>query len=179
MFSFICSHAAIRTSRERTVLQGKKFYCCVDLLPCSSRIFLNILYCVCLTWFKNLASNCEFNSLAGQEDFLVEYGPKFDQELEKLLWEFLLRLDRLLPIPSLAQVVCTFDFYKWSKLISFGWIEIILKVILYVNNLSSDCVVAQWHSTCAGGMCTFSHPTPAPEGSASASDLSGSLRDAR
>lgn len=61
--------------------------------------------------FKNLASNCEFNSLAWQEDFLVEYGPKFDQELEKLLWEFLLRLDRLLPIPSLSQVVCTFDFY--------------------------------------------------------------------
>lgn len=40
-----------------------------------------------------------------QEEFLVEYGPKFDLELEKLLWEFLLRLDRLLPVPNLAQVV--------------------------------------------------------------------------
>lgn len=35
----------------------------------------------------------------------MDYGPKFDQELEKLLWEFLIRLDQLLPVPSLAQVV--------------------------------------------------------------------------
>lgn len=35
----------------------------------------------------------------------MEYGPKFDLELEKLLWEFLLRLDRLLPVPNLAQVL--------------------------------------------------------------------------
>lgn len=35
----------------------------------------------------------------------MEYGAKFDQELEKLLWEFLLRLDRLLPVPNLAQVL--------------------------------------------------------------------------
>lgn len=39
-----------------------------------------------------------------QEQFPVEYGPKFEQELEKLLWEFLIRLDQLLPVPSLAQV---------------------------------------------------------------------------
>lgn len=40
-----------------------------------------------------------------QEEFPVEYGPKFDQELEKLLWEFLLRLDQLLPVPNLSQTV--------------------------------------------------------------------------
>ncbi|XP_073330511.1 TERF1-interacting nuclear factor 2 [Pagrus major] len=40
-----------------------------------------------------------------KEEFLVDYGPKFDQELEKLLWEFLIRLDQLLPVPSLAQTV--------------------------------------------------------------------------
>lgn len=34
----------------------------------------------------------------------MDYGPKFDQELEKLLWEFLIRLDQLLPVPNLAQV---------------------------------------------------------------------------
>ena len=38
-------------------------------------------------------------------EFLSEYGPQFDQELEKLLWEFLLRLDQLLPVPNLAQTV--------------------------------------------------------------------------
>uniref|UniRef100_A0A3B4ZTZ4 Uncharacterized LOC103358411 n=1 Tax=Stegastes partitus TaxID=144197 RepID=A0A3B4ZTZ4_9TELE len=40
-----------------------------------------------------------------KEEFLVDYGPKFDQELEKLLWEFLIRLDQLLPVPNLAQTV--------------------------------------------------------------------------
>lgn len=34
----------------------------------------------------------------------MDYGPEFDQELEKLLWEFLIRLDQLLPVPNLAQV---------------------------------------------------------------------------
>ncbi|KAM4714348.1 TERF1-interacting nuclear factor 2 isoform 2-T3 [Anableps anableps] len=40
-----------------------------------------------------------------KEQFPIDYGPKFDQELEKLLWEFLIRLDQLLPVPSLAQTV--------------------------------------------------------------------------
>ncbi|XP_029944348.1 TERF1-interacting nuclear factor 2 [Salarias fasciatus] len=38
-----------------------------------------------------------------KEEFPVEYGPTFDRELEKLLWEFLIRLDQLLPVPSLQQ----------------------------------------------------------------------------
>lgn len=38
-----------------------------------------------------------------KEEFPVDYGPTFDQELEKLLWEFLIRLDQLLPVPNLAQ----------------------------------------------------------------------------
>ncbi|XP_068163747.1 TERF1-interacting nuclear factor 2 [Antennarius striatus] len=40
-----------------------------------------------------------------KEEFPVDYGPKFDQELEKLLWEFLLRVDQLLPVPNLAKTV--------------------------------------------------------------------------
>ncbi|XP_023201367.1 uncharacterized protein LOC102237630 isoform X1 [Xiphophorus maculatus] len=40
-----------------------------------------------------------------KEQFPTDYGPKFDQELEKLLWEFLIRLDQLLPVPNLAQTV--------------------------------------------------------------------------
>ncbi|KAI3376335.1 hypothetical protein L3Q82_016819 [Scortum barcoo] len=40
-----------------------------------------------------------------KEEFPVDYGPTFDQELEKLLWEFLIRLDQLLPVPNLAQTV--------------------------------------------------------------------------
>uniref|UniRef100_A0A3B4WL62 TERF1 (TRF1)-interacting nuclear factor 2 n=1 Tax=Seriola lalandi dorsalis TaxID=1841481 RepID=A0A3B4WL62_SERLL len=38
-------------------------------------------------------------------EFPVDYGPKFDEELEKLLWEFLIRLDQLLPVPNLTQTV--------------------------------------------------------------------------
>ncbi|XP_044039345.1 TERF1-interacting nuclear factor 2 isoform X2 [Siniperca chuatsi] len=40
-----------------------------------------------------------------KEEFPLDYGPEFDQELEKLLWEFLIRLDQLLPVPNLAQTV--------------------------------------------------------------------------
>ncbi|XP_056156188.1 TERF1-interacting nuclear factor 2 [Lampris incognitus] len=40
-----------------------------------------------------------------KEQFPIEYGQKFDHELEKLLWEFLIRLDKLLPVPNLAQTV--------------------------------------------------------------------------
>nr|XP_057923783.1 TERF1-interacting nuclear factor 2 isoform X2 [Doryrhamphus excisus] len=40
-----------------------------------------------------------------KEDFPQEYGPLFDQELEKLLWEFIIRLDQLFPVPTLAQTV--------------------------------------------------------------------------
>uniref|UniRef100_A0A3Q0RBT5 TERF1 (TRF1)-interacting nuclear factor 2 n=1 Tax=Amphilophus citrinellus TaxID=61819 RepID=A0A3Q0RBT5_AMPCI len=40
-----------------------------------------------------------------KEVFPVDYGTTFDQELEKLLWEFLVRLDQLLPVPNLAQTV--------------------------------------------------------------------------
>ncbi|XP_061524933.1 TERF1-interacting nuclear factor 2 isoform X1 [Phycodurus eques] len=40
-----------------------------------------------------------------QEEFPHDYGPLFDQALEKLLWEFLIRLDQLLPVPSLSQTV--------------------------------------------------------------------------
>lgn len=41
----------------------------------------------------------------------MDYGPAFDQELEKLLWEFLIRLDQLLPVPNLAQVASAFVFF--------------------------------------------------------------------
>ncbi|KAJ8261597.1 hypothetical protein GJAV_G00156120 [Gymnothorax javanicus] len=40
-----------------------------------------------------------------QEVFAVEYGPQFDAALQKLFWEFLSRLDQLLPVPDLAQTV--------------------------------------------------------------------------
>ncbi|XP_052003901.1 uncharacterized protein LOC127658569 isoform X2 [Xyrauchen texanus] len=40
-----------------------------------------------------------------KEDFHVQYGGHYMASLEKLLWEFLTRLDQLLPVPDLAQTV--------------------------------------------------------------------------
>lgn len=57
------------------------------------------------SFVRTLLSEPAERELFFKEEFLVEYGPKFDLELEKLLWEFLLRLDRLLPVPNLAQTV--------------------------------------------------------------------------
>ncbi|XP_036407627.1 TERF1-interacting nuclear factor 2 [Megalops cyprinoides] len=53
------------------------------------------------TLLKNPAGRKRFF----QEEFPIEYGPQFDTALEKLLWEFLSRLDQLLPVPDLAQTV--------------------------------------------------------------------------
>uniref|UniRef100_W5K8K1 TERF1 (TRF1)-interacting nuclear factor 2 n=1 Tax=Astyanax mexicanus TaxID=7994 RepID=W5K8K1_ASTMX len=41
----------------------------------------------------------------GKEEFDSQYGPQYDLAVEKLLWEFLTRLDQLLPVPDLAQTV--------------------------------------------------------------------------
>lgn len=40
-----------------------------------------------------------------KEDFHQQYGENYVSSLEKLLWEFLIRLDQLLPVPDLAQTV--------------------------------------------------------------------------
>lgn len=39
-----------------------------------------------------------------QAEFDSQYGAQYECALEKLLWEFLTRLDQLLPVPDLAQV---------------------------------------------------------------------------
>ncbi|XP_015257304.1 PREDICTED: TERF1-interacting nuclear factor 2 [Cyprinodon variegatus] len=54
---------------------------------------------------KTLLTNQAEKEHFFKEQFPVDYGPKFDQELEKLLWEFLIRLDQLLPVPNLSQTV--------------------------------------------------------------------------
>ncbi|KAG5267943.1 hypothetical protein AALO_G00227690 [Alosa alosa] len=40
-----------------------------------------------------------------QEVFPVEYGNKYDTDLQLLVWEFLSRLEKLLPVPDLGQTV--------------------------------------------------------------------------
>eukprot|EP00063_Salmo_salar_P034454 XP_014009289.1 PREDICTED: zinc finger protein 135-like isoform X3 [Salmo salar] len=40
-----------------------------------------------------------------QEVFPVDYGPKYDSALQGLMWEFLSRLEQLLPVPDLKQTV--------------------------------------------------------------------------
>ncbi|KAI1891206.1 hypothetical protein AGOR_G00141400 [Albula goreensis] len=41
-----------------------------------------------------------------QEVFPVQFGPKYDTALQVLVWEFLSRLEQLLPVPDLQQTVC-------------------------------------------------------------------------
>lgn len=71
----------------------------------SCRRILNLVILLSFDFGRAIKTMNSFHSSVWQEEFQVEYGPKFDQELEKLLWEFLLRLDRLLPVPNLAQVL--------------------------------------------------------------------------
>ncbi|XP_061109142.1 TERF1-interacting nuclear factor 2 isoform X2 [Conger conger] len=52
-----------------------------------------------------LDSPAERRRFFQEEVFVGQYGPQFDCALEKLLWEFLSRLDQLLPMPDLAQTV--------------------------------------------------------------------------
>lgn len=46
-----------------------------------------------------------------QEIFPVYFGPKYDAALEMLVWEFISRLDELMPIPDFNQVLC---YFSWS-----------------------------------------------------------------
>uniref|UniRef100_A0A673JKZ0 Uncharacterized LOC107742281 n=1 Tax=Sinocyclocheilus rhinocerous TaxID=307959 RepID=A0A673JKZ0_9TELE len=50
---------------------------------------------------KNEAARKQFF----KEEFHLHYGGNYVASLEKLLWEFLIRLDKLLPVPDLAQTV--------------------------------------------------------------------------
>lgn len=43
-----------------------------------------------------------------QEVFPAEYGQQYDAALQVLLWELLLKLEKLLPIPDLKQVQCIY-----------------------------------------------------------------------
>ncbi|KAM9334643.1 uncharacterized protein ABDE67_021200 [Symphorus nematophorus] len=44
-----------------------------------------------------------------KEVFPVQYGARFDTELQILVWEFFSRLEELLPVPSFSQVFSMFD----------------------------------------------------------------------
>ncbi|XP_062371931.1 TERF1-interacting nuclear factor 2 [Sardina pilchardus] len=62
-----------------------------------------------LSNFENLVQTLlddpEERELFFQEEFPEQYGAQYDRALEKLMWEFLSRLDQLLPVPDLAQTV--------------------------------------------------------------------------
>uniref|UniRef100_A0A3B1JT87 TERF1 (TRF1)-interacting nuclear factor 2 n=1 Tax=Astyanax mexicanus TaxID=7994 RepID=A0A3B1JT87_ASTMX len=57
------------------------------------------------TLVHTLLKNPERRKQFFQEEFDSQYGPQYDLAVEKLLWEFLTRLDQLLPVPDLAQTV--------------------------------------------------------------------------
>ncbi|TRY57479.1 hypothetical protein DNTS_014227 [Danionella cerebrum] len=59
--------------------------------------------------FRTLVHSLLKNSTAREhffkEEFALHYGKSYMASLEKLMWEFLYRLDQLLPVPNLAQTV--------------------------------------------------------------------------
>ncbi|XP_051754972.1 TERF1-interacting nuclear factor 2 isoform X2 [Ctenopharyngodon idella] len=50
---------------------------------------------------KNTAARKQFF----KEEFHLHYGGNYVASLEKLMWEFIIRVDKLLPVPDLAQTV--------------------------------------------------------------------------
>ncbi|XP_056598183.1 TERF1-interacting nuclear factor 2 [Triplophysa dalaica] len=61
----------------------------------AKRNFHTLVHCL----LKNHAARQQFF----KEDFPQHYGENYIASLEKLLWEFLIRLDQLLPVPDLGQ----------------------------------------------------------------------------
>ncbi|XP_057198145.1 TERF1-interacting nuclear factor 2 isoform X2 [Triplophysa rosa] len=61
----------------------------------AKRNFHTLVHCL----LKNPAARQQFF----KEDFPQHYGENYIASLEKLLWEFLIRLDQLLPVPDLGQ----------------------------------------------------------------------------
>ncbi|KAL1271598.1 hypothetical protein QQF64_030614 [Cirrhinus molitorella] len=57
------------------------------------------------TLVHSLLNNAAARKQFFKEEFHLHYGGNYVASLEKLLWEFLVRLDKLLPVPDLAQTV--------------------------------------------------------------------------
>ncbi|XP_026122746.1 TERF1-interacting nuclear factor 2 isoform X1 [Carassius auratus] len=57
------------------------------------------------TLVNSLLKNATARKQFFKEEFHLHYGGNYVASLEKLLWEFLIRLDKLLPVPDLAQTV--------------------------------------------------------------------------
>lgn len=49
-----------------------------------------------------------------QEVFPAYFGSKYDASLEMLVWEFISRLDELLPVPDFTQVAWLFKLFLFS-----------------------------------------------------------------
>ncbi|XP_072229820.1 uncharacterized protein [Leuresthes tenuis] len=58
---------------------------------------------------KNLLRNPDGRQHFFQRVFHEEFGPSYDEELNTLVWLFLSRLEKFLPIPTFQQVASVFD----------------------------------------------------------------------
>lgn len=48
-----------------------------------------------------------------QEVFPIHYGQQYEATLHSLVWKFVSRLDHLLPVPDIKQVLCMFKSHNW------------------------------------------------------------------
>lgn len=58
----------------------------------------------CLLPFNFFFVLLAVNVCSSQEVFPTEYGLSYDADMQLLVWEFLSKLERLLPVPDLGQV---------------------------------------------------------------------------
>lgn len=102
-----CADSAREPSRERAVLQGEtpaKSLNINELNVFSFASFCEVFFLIPAHTYTGLTSLIFKYLSIFQEELDSQYGPQYDCALEKLLWEFLTRLDQLLPVPDLAQV---------------------------------------------------------------------------
>ena len=102
------------TSHQTNSLNGLLLVVCTLTCVYITVLILGILFLnrksskiagVHLKW-RHLALDPFHATLSiSQEVFPVHYGPRYDTALQTLVWEFLSRLEELLPIPDLTQVL--------------------------------------------------------------------------
>uniref|UniRef100_A0A8C7CL25 C2H2-type domain-containing protein n=1 Tax=Oncorhynchus kisutch TaxID=8019 RepID=A0A8C7CL25_ONCKI len=85
-----------------------------------------------------------------QEVFPVHYGPRYDTALQTLVWEFLSRLEELLPVPDLTQVLrktshtesyrIPLVFLTWQYTV--GEFNDVLSYPGHVSNYTTDTILS-------------------------------------
>ncbi len=64
-----------------------------------------------------------FTFLYSQEVFPVHYGQQYEATLHTLVWKFISRLDNLLPVPDIKQVLYIFKHINTLCMLKFWYLS--------------------------------------------------------